>query len=557
MFQDAYAPAKSPSPARPAELTGFSKLTSLSSIISGIRLNAGGRRLSMRIGIENRGYWMVAVFGRRMVAYAIVIALSNWAALSCVAQDAKLVAQCANPIPDTTPAEPPASESKRAFSVSCDLHVTDAVKVDGVKATLKGSKDPLEIRFTPFDPKDQTLSAIFLLQVLEPARRATALQMIDAVVKIAEARDGKRRFAAYSVANYLTPLANFSASKADFDKAVRGLKQEVVPTQLYQATLEAIEKLSKEPGDRKAIILVGDGNSDDTGYTHEQVVAAAKAANITVHALGFIEQATELPRFQVLRRLAEDTGGLRREVRLGRETKFNVTPKFASEVLENGGSARIVIKDPPGPVTVSLSADLAGGRSELLDVAVATPAPVAKVTPQPVKPTPPPPPQSMEDRIAAWVKENRFISLAIGVGFALAALGFLLFAFGRKPTALPATTESKILTDKQGRPIIYGWLEGLDGDSSKYPLQTTNIRIGRHRDNDVCLQNDSISRRHALVHFNADTRKFLITDLGGNNGVVVNKVRQKTHELNDGDLIELGEVRLRFRANSEFAGESR
>ena len=92
----------------------------------------------------------------------------------------------------------------------------------------------------------------------------------------------------------------------------------------------------------------------------------------------------------------------------------------------------------------------------------------------------------------------------------------------------------------------------LDGNASRYPLRTTNVRIGRHRDNDICLQNDSISRRHALLHFNADNRRFVITDLGGDNGVIVNKVKQQSHELSDGDLVELGEVRLRFRVNTEL-----
>ena len=48
--------------------------------------------------------------------------------------------------------------------------------------------------------------------------------------------------------------------------------------------------------------------------------------------------------------------------------------------------------------------------------------------------------------------------------------------------------------------------------------------------------------------------RFIITDLGGGNGVIVNKVKQQSHDLNDGDLVELGEVRLRFRANAEAVG---
>ena len=107
---------------------------------------------------------------------------------------------------------------------------------------------------------------------------------------------------------------------------------------------------------------------------------------------------------------------------------------------------------------------------------------------------------------------------------------------------------------KEGPSTVYGWLDMLDANASRYPLRTTNVRIGRHRDNDICLRNDSISRRHALLHFNADNRRFIITDLGGHNGVIVNNIKQQSHELNDGDLVELGEVRLRFRSNVGASG---
>ncbi len=101
--------------------------------------------------------------------------------------------------------------------------------------------------------------------------------------------------------------------------------------------------------------------------------------------------------------------------------------------------------------------------------------------------------------------------------------------------------EGELLRDAEGQPVVYGWLEMLDGNASRHPLRTTNVRVGRHRDNDICLQNDSISRRHAVLHYNADTRRFVITDLGGGNGVVVNKMKYKSRELSDGDLLELGE----------------
>ncbi|MDX2205382.1 MAG: FHA domain-containing protein [Hyphomicrobiaceae bacterium] len=495
---------------------------------------------------------------RLVLTLAIVWAASGFAAAGAWAQDVRLVATCTPPVREAAgPAKDakgvrPLPSADQQFASLCDIRVTDAVTVQGVTALAKDQQAPLETAFTPFDPKQRGVSVMFLIQVVEPPRYRLSQLMAEAVTKIAEAREGRERYAAYSIANDLTLLAGFDAPKADFDKAVRGLRTQSLPTQLYQATLEAIDKLAKEPGDRKAIVIVGDGNSDDTGYTHEQVVAAARSAGIVIHALGFIEQAAELPRFQLLRRLAEDTGGFRREVRVAREApRYNVTARFTSEVVENGGTLKINFRGMTGPQLVTLRADLGGGKVESLERLFDIPQP-----PGPAKPAAlqePARPSTNVERLSAWVRDNPLISFAIGLGFGLAALGFLLFALGRRPQAPPTSSLTQPET-AAGKAVVYGWLEMLDGNATRHPLKTTNARIGRHRDNDVCLQNDTISRRHAILHYNPDTKRFVITDLGGDNGVVVNKVRQKSHELNDGDLIELGEVRLRFRPNLEFLG---
>jgi hypothetical protein len=502
---------------------------------------------------------MRAVNCRWMLTFAPVLALALLCAYPASAQEARVFANCATPVTEAPPqadggeARPQGNDPH--YATTCDVRVTDAVTVQSVTAMARGQPTPLETTFTAFDAKRQVVSTMFLIQVVDPQRLRMAQWMAEAVTKIAEARDGKERYAAYSIANDLTLLAGFDASKADFEKAVRGLKPQTLPTQLYQTALEAIAALAKEPGERKSIIIVGDGNTDDTGYTHEQVVAAARAAGIVIHALGFIEQATELPRFQILRRLAEDTGGFRREVRIARDQpRFTISSRFSAEVLENGGTLKVNFKDLKGPVVVAIDANLAGNKRESVEKSFDIPLPAQPPKP-PIDTKPEPPgPTTNVDRLSAWVKDNPLISYAIGLGFGLAALGFLLFAFGRRPQTLPPITSVSKVETPEAAGTVYGWLEMLDGDASRHPLKTTNVRIGRHRDNDVCLQNDTISRRHAILHYNPDTKRFVITDLGGDNGVVVNKVRQKSHELNDGDLIELGEVRLRFRPNLEFLG---
>jgi hypothetical protein len=499
---------------------------------------------------------MVRVRRHRRVAGTIALLLAGLAPNGGSAQDVKLLAHCSAP-QVTAPAqfqssgsEDPAlaSPSRSLTTVSCNLWATDAVTFKGVKASIKGRTDRLDVQF---EPRKETLAVMFMIQMMDPRRRSLMTPMLDTVVRISEPRDSKHRYAAYTIANDLNVVADFGVSKGDFDKQVRAVRGAALPTQLYKGALEAVAKLAKEKAERKALVILGDGNSDDQSYEHEQVVKAAKEAGVIIHALGFTVEAAEQPKFQNIRRLADDTGGFRREVRVGATQKYAIGPQFVAEALENGGTATVSLREPPGPATLTITADFGSGRSESALYAMTVPAPPA--APQPAAPPsqlkPAAPPATWYEKLFAWARENQTVALISGIAVGLGTIGLALFGFSSY-AARKDRLEAAALAEQP----VYGWLDMLDANASRYPLQTTNVRIGRHRDNDICLLNDSISRRHAVLHFDAEKRTFVITDLGGGNGVVVNKVKQQSHDLNDGDLVELGEVRLRFRANAEAMG---
>jgi pSer/pThr/pTyr-binding forkhead associated (FHA) protein len=94
----------------------------------------------------------------------------------------------------------------------------------------------------------------------------------------------------------------------------------------------------------------------------------------------------------------------------------------------------------------------------------------------------------------------------------------------------------------------YAFLEEFDGLSTRHPINKTTICIGRNKDNDICLVNDSISSHHAEIHRRRDGT-FSIVDLGSTNGVLVNNIKITQLGIKDGDLIELGEVKLNFSLN--------
>jgi len=69
-------------------------------------------------------------------------------------------------------------------------------------------------------------------------------------------------------------------------------------------------------------------------------------------------------------------------------------------------------------------------------------------------------------------------------------------------------------------------------------------RIGRAASNDITLPHSSISRSHAVIEGSGDA--WGITDLRSANGVLLNGARIERAQLKGGDVISLGDIRLRF-----------
>jgi pSer/pThr/pTyr-binding forkhead associated (FHA) protein len=77
-----------------------------------------------------------------------------------------------------------------------------------------------------------------------------------------------------------------------------------------------------------------------------------------------------------------------------------------------------------------------------------------------------------------------------------------------------------------------------------FPLNSQNI-VGRTTSADIHLPDPGVSRRHACV--TAARGAFWLLDLGSTNTTHVNGHPIDKHELHDGDDIELGPWRLRYR----------
>ena len=80
-------------------------------------------------------------------------------------------------------------------------------------------------------------------------------------------------------------------------------------------------------------------------------------------------------------------------------------------------------------------------------------------------------------------------------------------------------------------------------------IETRRARFGSLQTSDIRLSHPTVSRNHALLEL--DQYGYRLIDQESKNGVKINQVRIRDAYLNDGDLLHIGGVALRFRIHQE------
>lgn len=92
----------------------------------------------------------------------------------------------------------------------------------------------------------------------------------------------------------------------------------------------------------------------------------------------------------------------------------------------------------------------------------------------------------------------------------------------------------------------------------KYVFDKEIMSVGRARDNDIVIENLSVSRNHARIRKEGD--RFILTDLNSANGTFVNGVRVTRVEIVNDDIVTVGKHKLHFidkkQSDEEIIGEA-
>lgn len=93
-----------------------------------------------------------------------------------------------------------------------------------------------------------------------------------------------------------------------------------------------------------------------------------------------------------------------------------------------------------------------------------------------------------------------------------------------------------------------------NGSARQVTITTTPFVIGRSDASDLVLDNQLVSRAHAV--FEMVGAAMTIRDLDSHNGTYVNGERRQSVALNNGDEIKIGSYQIRFLGNSGPIGDA-
>jgi VWFA-related protein len=100
-------------------------------------------------------------------------------------------------------------------------------------------------------------------------------------------------------------LTDFTRKKHEVREKIESLQANEKSTLLYQASSESLDKASKAPTSRVAIVLLTDGRDEGSTVREEEVVAKVRQAHLPIYTLGFGPQA----QVEYLKNIASISGG--------------------------------------------------------------------------------------------------------------------------------------------------------------------------------------------------------------------------------------------------------
>ena len=437
----------------------------------------------------------------------------------------------------------------------CEYRALNNLNISSISANSNNVVLTVENEQAFIDSGEQT-AILFLVDTSDPGRQNVIDKNKEQLKSFLSDLKPNEKAGVASFDKSLTVHSSIGSSITSLNESVNKLTASGKTTELYRNLLEAMEYLDSVSGERKLLVLLSDGQAEDKAYFHSDVIKVARASGIVINSIGYPRSITLSVALQTIRRLSEETGGYYIESDLSYNLPGNKVNHFFNNI-DSGGKFSVNLanlsnsENPINNLMVSFATD-SGNKLIRVPVKINTQkktieAPVTKeteITPEKIV--------SASDikeinnvpiQIITKQAESKPVNLWLWYGLPAAFIIIIIFMLvilyllWRKPIQQTSTPTTEY------RP--YAYLISNDENKVRYPITRTICRIGRSKDNEVCLDDSSVSRRHAEVHRTNDG-KFEIIDTNSTNGVYINNEKIGKAELNEDDLLEIGDFFLNF-----------
>ena len=514
-----------------------------------------------------------------------------------MAQSAKVAGDSRQYTPDTT---------KKELAVG--FRLADDVAVTSVQAAVEG-KDSLPATWEAWDgDKAPACAWMIVVDSSNLARAKTVAAGVELVRSFLTGLPKQDSVAVYTLARDLVEASPFGSSAEDRSKSLTGIKpagDAALSTLIYTNLREGLGKITERKEPRKALLVLTDGKDETPGdgtaqeISKKKLIEAAKAAGIVVHTVGYAEAAADQSYFAGLKEISAETDGLFFPTTLATKGLPTGALPLLRGVMHGAGTVRIDLSKLAAAAPLAVTIKTAAGKTAVLSVPQERVVKAMEASPSELEKRAKDE-QSAKDKViaekaakdkevadkvakekeaadqvakvkeiaakaakdkAAVKKRDTQILAAIGVGVAL-LLGIVFkVRSSRKRAAAEARAAEEVrfaeetrLADaarrtseqtKKAEAPTLAWLEMCDAQQTRHPVRMSTLKIGRGQHNDFVLRNDSVSGNHCVLNCNREGQ-WGITDLDSGNGVVLNGESVRQAPLKHGDVIELGELKMRF-----------
>ncbi len=407
-------------------------------------------------------------------------------------------------------------------------------------------------QLTLFPQKDDTTAILFLVDTSDPNRQnvieKNKLQIKELLSELKPHH--KAGLASFDKSiRFISPLGT---STFLLSKSVDSLNATGKTTELYLNLIKAIDSLTSFSAKRKLIILFSDGQAEDKAYFHSDVINAARKSGVVINSIGYPRSVSLSVALQTIRRLSEETGGNYIETDMSYNLPI-IKLKSLLDNMDNGGTFSVALdelyrKNLPSdkvslifkskhetksitvPVNIKVTKQAVPSRPENTNTVIESARQLTSNNNPPIQ-------------IITKQPDNEAINLWLWYGLPAAFIIIIIFILITLFLLWNRRPQSSDDASNNYRP--YAYLIADDGKETRYPITRTIWRIGRSKDNELTLNDTSLSRRHAEIHRN-NNGTFDIIDLNSMNGVYINNEKIGKAELHEGDIVEIGDIFLRF-----------